>query len=78
MCVLVLSLMHWQKGSDIESKGDLLSSCAECRIRTLGFLNRISNRLNARGQTDQAIEDQTKSLLKARTHDQWVLNLLLF
>ena len=31
-CLLVLLLMHRQQGSDIESKGDKLSSSAECRI----------------------------------------------
>ena len=50
-------LLVW---SDIESKGDKLSSSAECRIRTQGLWNRISSRLNGRLQTDWVIEDQTK------------------
>ena len=46
MCLLVLILMHLQKGSDFESKGDKLSSSAECRIQTQGLWNWISSRLN--------------------------------
>ena len=38
-----------------------LSPFAECRIRTQDFWNRISSRLNARWQTDWAIEDQAKT-----------------
>ena len=40
--LLVLILMHWQQGSDFESKGDKVSSSAECRIRTQGLCNQIS------------------------------------
>ena len=58
VCLLVLIFMHWQQGSDIESKGDPLSSSAECRIRTQGLWNQISSRLNVRWQTDWAIEDR--------------------
>ena len=61
-CLLALILMHWQQGSDIESKGDQLSSFAEYRIRTQGLWNRISIRLNARWQTDWSIEDQANKL----------------
>ena len=45
-----------------ESKGDKLSSSAECRIRTQRIWNPISSRLNVRWQTDWAIEDQAKIL----------------
>ena len=57
-CLIVLILMHWQQGSDNESKGDKLSSSAGCRIRTQGLWIRIFGSLNARWQTDWAIEDQ--------------------
>ena len=50
-CLLVLILMHWQQGSDIEWKWEQLSSSAECRIRTQGLWNRISSRPNARWQS---------------------------
>ena len=44
---------------NFESKGDKLSSSAECRIRThQGLRHQIVSRLNARWQTDWAIEDQ--------------------
>ena len=33
--LLVLILIHWQRGSDIKLKGEQLSSSAECRIRIL-------------------------------------------
>ena len=50
-CLLLLAIF--------ESKGNKLSSSAECRIRTQkGLWNRISSRLNAHWQTDWAIEDQ--------------------
>ena len=53
-----------------ESKGDRLSSCAECRIRTQGLRHQIASRLNARWQTDWAIESQTKNLNStARLYD---------
>ena len=45
-----------------ESKGDKLSSSAECRIRTQGLIHLFASRLNACWQTDWAIEDQAKNL----------------
>ena len=55
-----------------ESKGDKLSSSAEGRIRThQGLRHQIASRLNARWQTDWAIEDQAKNLNStARRYDQ--------
>ena len=61
----------------VESKGDKLSSSAECRIRTQGPWNRISSRLNARSQTDWAMENKAKILnLIARPYDQRAVNSL--
>ena len=58
-CLLLLISMLWHRQAIFESKGDKLSSSAECRIRTQkGLWNRISSKLNARWQTDWAIEDQ--------------------
>ena len=71
LCLLVLILMNGQHGSDIESKGHVLSASAEYRIRTPGLWNRILSRLNARWQTDWAIEDQVKHLTSiARPYDE--------
>ena len=54
-----------------KSKGDKLCSSAECRIWTRGPKLPIASRLNARWQTDWAIEDQAKSLNStARPYDQ--------
>ena len=76
-CLLLLILMHWQQGSDSQSKGDQLCSAAECRIRIQGLWNRISGRLNARWQTDWAIEDHAKNLNSiALPYDQRALNPL--
>ena len=50
--------MLWHRQRVFESKGDKLSSSAECRIRNRRLWNRISNRW----QTDWAIEYQTKNL----------------
>ena len=48
-----------------------LSSSAECRIRNHGLRHQIGSRLNARWQTDWAIEDQAKNLKStARLYDQ--------
>ena len=57
-CLLVLIWMHWQQGSNIESKVNQLYSFAECRIRTQCLWNRISRRLNACWQTDWAVEEE--------------------
>ena len=62
-CLLLLILMLWHRQAIFESKGDKLSSSAECRIRThQGLRHQIASKLNARWQTDWAIEDQAKKL----------------
>ena len=61
-CLLLLISMLWHRQAIFKSKGDKLSSSAECRIRTQGLWNRISSRLNARWQTDWATENQVKKL----------------
>ena len=54
--------MLWHRQAIFESKGDKLSFSAECRIRThQGLRHQIASRLNARWQTDWAIEDQPKT-----------------
>ena len=54
-----------------KSKEDKLCSSAECRIWTRGPRHQIASRLNARWQTDWAIEDQAKNLNStARPYDQ--------
>ena len=64
--------MLWHRQAIFESKGDKLSSSAEGRIRThQGLRHQIASRLNARWQTDWAIEDQAKNLNStARPYDQ--------
>ena len=58
-CLLLLISMLWHRQVIFESKGDKLSSSAECRIRThQGLRHQIASSLNARWQTDWAIEDQ--------------------
>ena len=59
---VVVNLMLWHRQAIFESKGDMLSSSAECRIRTQGLRHLFASRLNARWQTDWAIEDQAKKL----------------
>ena len=62
-CLLLLISMLWHRQAILKSKGDKLSSSAEGRIRThQGLRYQIASRLNARWQTDWAIEDQTKKL----------------
>ena len=69
--------MLWHKQANFKSKGDKLSSSAECRIRTQGLWNRISSRLNARWQTDWAVKDQAKNLNSiARPYEQRAFNPL--
>ena len=68
---VVIISMFWHRQAIFESKGDKLSSSAECRIRTQGLRNQIANGLNACWQTDWAIEDQAKNLNStARPYDQ--------
>ena len=69
--LLLLILMLWHRKAIFESKGDKLSSSAECRIRTQGLRHLFASRLNACWQTDWAIEDQAKNLNStARPYDQ--------
>ena len=61
--LLLLISMLWHRQAIFESKGDKLFSSAECRILThQGIRHQIASRLNARWQTDWAIEDQAKNL----------------
>ena len=53
--------MLWHRQAIFKSKGDKLCSSAECRIWTRGPRHQIASRLNARWQTDWAIEDQAKT-----------------
>ena len=60
---LLLSIsMLWHRQAIFKSKGDKLYSSAECRIWTRDPRHQIASRLNARWQTDWAIEDQAKKL----------------
>ena len=71
--LLLLISMLWHRQAIFESKGDKLYSSAECRIQThQGLRHQIASRLNARWQTDWAIEDQAKKNLNstARPYDQ--------
>ena len=68
---LLLISMLWHRQAIFKSKGDKLCSSAECRIGTRGPRHQIASRLNARWQTDSAIEDQAKNLNStARPYDQ--------
>ena len=63
--------MLWHRQAIFKSKGDKLCSSAECRIWTRGPRHQIPSRLNARWQTDWAIEDQAINLNStARPYDQ--------
>ena len=59
-CLLWLISMLWHRQAIFESKGDKLSSSAECMIRTQGLRHLFASRLNACWQTDWAIEVQAK------------------
>ena len=59
-CLSLLISMLWHRQAIFESKGDKVSSSAECRIRTQGLRHLFASRLNACWQTDWAIEDQAK------------------
>ena len=68
---LLLISMLWLRQAIFKSKGDKFFSSAECRICTWGPRHQIASRLNARWQTDCAIEDQAKNLNStARPYDQ--------
>ena len=60
--LLLLISMLWHRQAIFKSKGDKLCSSAECRIWTRDPRHQIASRLNARWQTDWAIEDQAKNL----------------
>ena len=71
VCLLLLIYMLWHRQVIFKSKGDKLSSSAECRIWTRGLIHPIASRLNVRWQTNWAIEDQAKNLNPtARPYDQ--------
>ena len=55
-CLLLLISMLWHRQAIFESKGDKVSSSAECKIRTQGLRHLFASRLNACWQTDWAIE----------------------
>ena len=70
-CLLLLISMLWHRQAILKSKGDKLCSSAECRIWTPGPRHQFASRLNARWQTNWAIEDQAKNLNStARPYDQ--------
>ena len=72
--LLLLISMLWHRQVIFESKGDKLSSSAECRIRTCMEVSRhlFASRPNAQSETDWAIEDQAKNLNStARPYDKW-------
>ena len=60
-CLLLLISMLCHRQVIFESKGDKLSSSAECRIRTQGLRHLFTSRLNACWQTDWAIDDQAEN-----------------
>ena len=63
--------MLWHRQAVFKSEGDNVCSSAECRIWTRGPRHQFASRLNARWQTDWAIEDQAKNLNStARPYDQ--------
>ena len=69
--LLLLIPMLWHRQAVFKSKGDKLCSSAECRIWPRGPRHQIAYRLNARWQTDWAIEDQAKNLNStAHPYDQ--------
>ena len=57
-CLLLLISMLWHRQAIFKSKGDKLCSSAESRIWTRDPRHQFASRLNARWQTDWAIEDQ--------------------
>ena len=60
-CLLLLISMLWHRQAIFESKGDKLSSSAECRILTQGLRHLFASRLYACWQTYWAIKDQAKT-----------------
>ena len=69
-CLLLISIL-WYRQAIFESKGDKLSSSAECRVRTQGLRHLFASSRNACWQTDWAVEDQAKNLNSTvRPYDQ--------
>ena len=60
--LLLLISMLWHRQAIFKSKGDKLCSSAECSIWTQCPRHQMASRLDARWQTEWAIEDQTKNL----------------
>ena len=60
--LLLLISMLWHRQAIFKSKRDKLCFSAECRFSTRGPRHQIASRLNARWQTDWAIEDQALNL----------------
>ena len=60
--LLLLILMFWHRQAIFKSKRDKLCSSAESRIWTRDPRHQIACRLNARWQTDWAIEDQARNM----------------
>ena len=69
---LLLSSMLWYRQAIFKSKGDKLCSSAECRIWTRDPRHQIASRLNARWQTDWAIENQAKTWTKHACTSSWL------
>ena len=61
-CLLLLMSMLWHRQAIFKSKGAKLCSSAESRIWTRDPRHQFASRLNARWQTDWAIEDQAIKL----------------
>ena len=75
--LLLLISMIWHRQAIFKSKGDKLCSSAECGIWTRGPRHQIASRLNARWQTDWAIEDQAQNFnWTACRYDQWAFRPL--
>ena len=73
--LLLSILMLWHRQVIFKSKREKLCSSAECRIWSRDPRHQIASRLNARWQTDWAIEDQAKNLNStARPHNQWAFS----
>ena len=70
-CLLLLISMLWHRQAIFKSKGDKLCSSAESRIWTRDPRHQFASKLNARWQTDWAIENQAKNFNStARPYDQ--------
>ena len=75
--LLLLISILWHRQAVFKSKGDKLCSSAGSRIWTRDPRHQIGSRMNARWQTDWAIEDQAKNLNStARPYDQWAFSPL--